>query len=144
MKLANLMQWTKSKIAGLTGGDVPVTTSTSFDDLIGGRTEVPALDLFENNSEFRLVLDVAGATPRNTHLTWNEVDTLAVQVRRAAPAPGTPWVSEYDESNWYREISLSQEVDGAKASATVRDGVVTVRLAKRNTRSSKLIPVLAG
>src|SRR6185295_11007353 len=118
--------------------------SRSLDGLVSGRVGVPALDLFENESEFQLLVDVPGATPRNIHVTWNEVDTLAVHVQRAGPGPGTPWLSEYEESDWYREIVLSPDADGTKATSTVRDGVVTVRLPKRWTTSSKLIPVLAG
>ena len=144
MGLENLVQWTKSKLSRFTGGDVPVTTSRSLDGLTRGRVGVPAADLFENQSELQLVVDVPGATPRNTHVTWNEVDTLAVHVQRAGAAPGTPWLSEYEESDWYREIILSPDVDGAKATSTVRDGVVTVRLPKRRTTSSTHIPVLAA
>lgn len=144
MGLENLVQWTKSKLSRFTGGDVPVTTSRSLDGLVSGRVGVPALDLFENQNEFRLVVDVPGATPRNTNVTWNEIDTLAVHVQRAAKAPGTPWLSEYEESDWYREIVMSPDADGTKATSTVRDGIVTVRLPKRRTTSSKLIPVLAG
>jgi HSP20 family protein len=144
MGLESLVQWTKSKLSQVKGGDVPVTSSSSLDGLTSGTVAVPSLDLFENQSEFRLVVDVPGATPRNMHVSWNEVDTLAVHVRRAASEPGVPWLSEYEESDWYREVVLSPDVDGTGVNATVRDGVATIRLPKRRTTSSKLIPVLAG
>lgn len=144
MGLDDLVQWTKSKLSRFTAEDVAVTTSRSLDGLTIGRVGLPALDLFENQSEFQLVVDVPGATSRNTHVTWNEIDTIAVHVRRAATAPGTPWLSEYEESDWYREIVVSPDADGTKATSSVRDGVVTVRLPKRRTTSSKLIAVLAG
>lgn len=142
MGLENLVHWTRSKLSQFTGEGVPVTSSSSFDALTRGRVALPSFDLFEN--EFWLVVDVPGATTRNTHVTWNEIDTLAVQVKRADGAPGTPWLKEYEESDWYREVALSPEVDGTKATSTVRDGVMTVRLPKRRTVSSKLIPVYAG
>jgi HSP20 family molecular chaperone IbpA len=74
MGLENLVQWTKNKLSRFTGGDVPVMTSRSLDGLNSGRVGVPAVDLFENEREFQLVVDAPGATPRNAHVTWNEVD----------------------------------------------------------------------
>ena len=139
MGLENLVQWTRSKLSQFTGGDVLVTSSSSFDALTKGRFAVPSLDLFENESEFRLVVDAPGATTRNTHVTWNEVETLAVHVERGAMASGTPWLSEFEESDWYREIVLSPDVDGTKANSTARDGVVTIRLPKRRTGTCQRI-----
>ena len=144
MGLENLVQWTKSKLAQFTAGGVPVATSGSLDALTNGRVAVPSLDLFENKSEFRLVVDVPGATPSSTHLVWSESDTLSVHVERGAPAPGAPALSEFEEFDWFREVVFSPEADGMKAHATVRDGVLTVRVPKRRTRSSKLIPVYAA
>jgi HSP20 family protein len=144
MVLENLVEWTRSKISQITGRDVPVTSSDALDTLTSGRVAAPALDLFENQSEFRLVVDVPGATPSNTHVAWNDFDTLSVRVQRAASAPGAPSLSEYEESDWYREIVLSPDVDGTKSRSTVRDGVLTIRMPKRRTLSSKLIPVYAA
>jgi HSP20 family molecular chaperone IbpA len=144
MGLENLVEWTRSKISQFTGGDVPVTNTDALDALTSGRVAAPSLDLFENQSEFRLVVDVPGATPSNTHVAWDDFDTLSVRVQRVASAPGAPSLSEYEESDWYREIVLSPEVDGAKAHSTVRHGVLTVCVPKRRTLGSKLIPVHAA
>lgn len=144
MDLDSLVRWTKSKFSRFRADEVPVTTSVASDALTSGRAAVPALDIFENDSEFRVVVDVPGATPRNTHVAWNDFDTLTVRVDREATASGTAWSSEYEESDWYREIVLYPDVDGAKVSATVRDGVATIRLPKQRTASNKLVPVLAG
>jgi HSP20 family molecular chaperone IbpA len=143
MGLENLVDWTRSKLSRFKGGDVPVTSS--LDALANsGRVALPLFDLFENQSEFRLVVDVPGATPSNTHLAWNDVDTLSVHVQREAAAPGAPSLSEYDEFDWYREIVFSPDAEGTKAHSTVRNGVLTVRIPKRRTLSSKLIPVYAA
>jgi HSP20 family protein len=144
MSLENLMEWTKSKISRFTYGDVPVTSSDTLETLAKRRPATPSLDLFENESEFRLVVDVPGATASNTHVAWNDVDTLSVHVQRATPAHAAPSLLEFEESDWYRDIVLSPEADGRRAHSTVRDGVLTVRVPKRPTFSSKLIPVYAA
>ena len=51
MGLENLVQWTRSKLSQFTGGDVPVTTSSSLDALTSsGRVALPLFDLFESNA----------------------------------------------------------------------------------------------
>jgi HSP20 family molecular chaperone IbpA len=142
--MMGLVQWTKGKLSELAGEDVPVKRSDSLEARARGRIAVPSFDLFESESEIRLVIDLPGATPANTHLTWDDVDTLTVHVEREAVDRGTPWLSEYDESDWFRAITVSPEVDGPRVSSTVRNGVVTIRLPKRRTIGSRAIPVFAA
>jgi HSP20 family molecular chaperone IbpA len=144
MGIGEIVDWMKSKLSELAGEDVPVTSSDVVDALTTGTVASAPLDLFESEKEYRVVVDAPGATGPNAHLTWNEVDTLAVHVRRSASDRGTPLVSEYDECGWYREVILPADANGTKASAEVRQGVLTIRVPKRRTLSGKLIPVYAA
>ena len=144
MGIGEIVEWTKSKLSELAGDDVRVTRSETVEALTTGTAAIPSLDLFESEKDYRAVIDASGATATNTHLTWNDVDTLVVHVRRAAPEAGAPLVCEYRESDWYREVTLPADANGAKANAEVRHGVLTVRVPKRLTLSSKLIPVYAA
>ena len=144
MGIGELVEWTKNKLSELTSDGVSVTDADTFDALTLGAVATPSLDLFENEKEYRLVLDAPGATPPNTHLTWDEVDTLVVHVRRTRTDAHPPLVSEYRESDWYREVALPADANGAKANAAVREGVLTIRVPKRLTLSGKLIPVHAA
>lgn len=141
-RMETLAEWTRDKLSRLTGGDVPVTSSRGA--RTRGRAALPALDLFENERELRLVLDVPGATPSNTHVAWNDLDTLSVFVQRRAAPPGSPRLSELDERDGYREIALPPDADVARARANVRDGVLTVRVPKRRTATGDLLPVCAA
>jgi HSP20 family protein len=144
MGIGEIVQWTKSKLSELTGEGVPITNSDTLDTLTIGTVGLPPLDLFESEKEYRVVVDAPGATAPNAHLTWDEVDTLVVYVPRAANDSGTRLLSEYAEAGWYRELLLPADANGAKASAEVRHGVLTVRVPKRRTLSGKLIPVYAA
>jgi HSP20 family protein len=144
MGIGEIVEWTKSKLSELAGDDVPVTSADTVDGLTTGAAVTPSLDLFESEKEYRVVVDAPGATAPNTHLTWNDVDTLVVHVRRAATDAGAPLVCEYRESDWYREVLLPADANGTKASAEVRQGVLTIRVPKRLTLSGKLIPVYAA
>ena len=144
MGIGEIVDWTKSKLSGLAGNDVPVTSTETGDALTRGTVAVPSLDMFESEREYRLVIDVPAATVRNTHVTWNDHDTLWVYVQRGAQELCAPLACEYNESDWYREIILPADANGPKATAEVRHGVLTIRVPKRRTLSSKLIPVYAA
>jgi HSP20 family molecular chaperone IbpA len=145
MGIGEIVEWTKSKLSELAAVDVPVTNAGTLDALTTGTVATPSLDLFESEKEYRVVVDAPGATAADTHVTWDDVDTLLVHVRRAAAVDGgAPLVCEYRESDWYREVVLPADANGTKATAEVRQGVLTIRVPKRLTLSGKLIPVFAA
>jgi HSP20 family molecular chaperone IbpA len=143
MGIGAIVEWTKSKLSEFAGQGVPVTSSDTVDALTTGTAAIPSLDLFEGDKEYRVVVDAPGAIAPNTHVMWNDVDTLMVHVRRDTDG-NAPLVSEYRESDWYREVILPADANGAKANAEVRQGVLTIRVPKRRTLSGKLVPVYAA
>ena len=144
MGIGEIVEWTKSKLVEFAGEGVAVTRSKTVDAPTIGTAAIPLLDLFENEKEYRVVVDAPGATALNTHLTWNDVGTLQVHARRVASDTGAPLVCESPESAWYREVMLPADANGTKADAQVRLGVLTIRVPKRLTLSGKLIPVYAA
>lgn len=144
MGIGEIVEWTKSKWSELAGDDVPIASADSLESLAPGTVATPSLDLFESDKEYRIVVDAPGATAPNTHVTWNDVDTLMLHVRRTTSGAGAPLVCEYSESDWYRELVLPADANGTKATAEVRQGVLMIRVPKRLTLSGKLIPVYAA
>ena len=144
MGIGEMVAWTKSKLSELASDDVPVASADTLDALTNGTVAIPSLDLFEGEKEYRLIVDAPGASASNTHLAWNDVDTLVVHVRRAPSDSGAELACEYRELDWYREVVLPADANGTKANAELRQGVLTVHVPKRLTLSGKLIPVYAA
>lgn len=136
------------KVVSNEGAEVPVTRSEmSPAEGLGERSLArPAVDIFENDSELLLRADVPGATPENTTVSFNEGDgTLVFLVKTgAAPVSGNTWLMEYGEADFYRSFRLPSSVDGAKATSTVKDGLLTIRIPKRPEPAPRLIPVKAA
>jgi HSP20 family molecular chaperone IbpA len=146
MVLGNAIEWTKrtlARVAIRSGEKVAIQNSEVSDMLAASRVTVPAADIFESETALQLLVDVPSATAATTHVAWDDVDTLSVHVRRTAEPAGEPWKCEYDESDWYRSLRLSAEVDGSKATCTVRDGVLRIVLPLRRTQAATCIPILA-
>lgn len=110
-------------------GDAPVAT--------------PVVDVYENDKELLIQADVPGGRPDGATVAWDEGRGLTLLVKTQALPPGALWASEYKPHDWYRVFELPSYVDGSKASSTIKDGVLTVRIPKRSA-ASKLIPVKAG
>jgi HSP20 family protein len=146
MVLENAIEWTKrrlGRVAVRNGEKVAIRNSDVSDIFAANRVASPALDIFESDTALQLLVDVPGASAATTHVAWDDIDMLSVHVRRTAEPAGEPWKCEYDESDWYRSVRLTAEVDGSKATCTVRDGVLRVVLPLRRTQASTRIPILA-
>jgi HSP20 family protein len=85
----------------------------------------PEMDVYESASEFLIVLDVPGATAEsvNVQVLGHEVSVRAEQ----APAPNQGDVAL---AAFERRIELPSEVDANSATATLRDGVLELRITK--------------
>jgi len=103
----------------------------------------PAVDVYESDEEVLIQADVPGGTREGATVAWDEARGLTLLVKSQALPAGTLWKSEFEPGDWYRTIELPEYADGAKATSTIKDGVLTVRIPKR-AATSKLIPVKAG
>jgi HSP20 family molecular chaperone IbpA len=100
----------------------------------------PAADVYENDRELLFMFDVPGGARDGATVVWNERDGLKVLVRSQGLPQGQRWASEYEPADWYRAFTLPEHADGSKATSTIMNGVLTVRVPKRGT-AAKLVPI---
>jgi len=105
----------------------------------------PDVDIIERGDEFLVTADLPGVDEKHVdirldrgiltidaHLAWN-------------PEPAwTPVHTEYRLGNYHREFRVSEEIDGAKISAHMRDGVLELHLPKAERHRPRQIAVQAG
>jgi HSP20 family protein len=145
MVLENAVEWTKRTLSRIGVRDrekLPIHSGDVSTLLIGARATAPSVDVFESERAFQLVFDIPGASTATTQVFWDERDTLSVHARRSSRATGERWLREYDESDWFRSLRLSPDVDAAKATCTLKDGVLSVVLPLERTRAASCIPIL--
>lgn len=100
----------------------------------------PSVDVYENTRELLILADVPGGSPEGAVVAWDEGRGLTLLIKNQAPPSGSPWASEYEPHDWFCTFELPDYVDGMKASSSLKDGVLTIRIPKRSA-VSKLIPV---
>ena len=104
----------------------------------------PRLNLFDTGAELVVEADVPGMTEKDIELTLHDgVLTLAGERKIAAPEGYTPRRQERAGFKFSRSIALPTRVDAEKTIALVKDGVLTITLAKAPEARPRQIAVKA-
>jgi HSP20 family molecular chaperone IbpA len=109
------------------------------------RALLPAVDVFEDERGITLLADMPGV-PREQLELKVEGDTLLVE-GRLQPATPEGLEAVYAEvrlPRWRRSFTLSRELDSAHIDASLKDGVLTLRIPKQAHAQPRRIAVNAG
>ncbi len=95
-----------------------------------------AVDIFQTDKDFYIQTAVAGVSPDNLDISINQ-DMLTIKGKREKSQKiGSPEKDYfYEECFWgsfSRQIILPGPVDSSKIEATVEDGILTIKLPKKN------------
>ena len=111
----------------------------------------PAIDLWETPTDLTLVVDLPGVDPASIDLSLAgnvlslRGEKLAATVQpgqKSAPAVAPRGrVRERSVGSFHREITLVDEVDFDRVEAQSKDGVLTVRLPKRDVGQPRTITI---
>lgn len=107
------------------------------------RSRAPAMDVEETPDEFLVTCDLPGVEQKDLELTVaNNILTIKGKKRpRAASAGARIYRDEIWSGDFQRTLSLPRAADPDKISAELQNGVLTVRLPKREEVKPKQISV---
>jgi len=105
----------------------------------------PATDIFEDDHGITLQMDVPGASRDRLTLQVNR-DRLDVEAeaRIAMPAEMEALYADVRSTRYQRTFALSSELETDKIEASLKDGVLTLRIPKRAEVRPRKIEVSAG
>ena len=102
------------------------------------------LHLFDKGAELVVQVDVPGTTEKDFTLTLHEnVLTIAGERKLAAPEGYVARRQERAPYKFSRSVALPVKVDAEKTTAVVKDGVLTVTLAKAPEARPRQIAIKA-
>lgn len=103
------------------------------------RAYVPAVDLIDSEGEVILIADIPGVPENGVDLTIekNVLTLTAVPVDGVIAGKKLAY-SEYGVGEYRRSFALSEEVDKDNITATLKDGVLRVRLPKSAPVTKKI------
>jgi HSP20 family protein len=95
------------------------------------RFYTPPVDIFENNEEYLLFAEIPGASENDVDVTIEKnVLTITAKVNVDVPEGYRLFYSEYGIGDYKRSFELGNEVDHDKIEATVKNGILKLRLPK--------------
>ncbi|HSB25565.1 MAG TPA: Hsp20/alpha crystallin family protein [Burkholderiaceae bacterium] len=109
------------------------------------RAVLPAVDVYEDETGITLLADMPGV-PRDQLELKVEGDALSIEgaVRAATPEGLEAVYAEVRVPRYRRTFTLSRELDAARIDASLKDGVLTLRIPKQAFAQPRRIEVQAG
>lgn len=108
------------------------------------RVYIPNVDIYENNDAVMLVADMPGVDEKTVDVTLDKnVLTISGTVEPEAYEGYQLVYSEYGTGDYERSFTVSDEIDGDKIVATVKNGVLRLTLPKAEKVKAKKISVRA-
>jgi HSP20 family protein len=108
-------------------------------------TQIPAVDIFEDENGVTLRADLPGVSRENLSLRIDG-DTLTVEGDAsfgASPQPGALY-AEVPPAQFRRSFLLSRDLDTSKIEAAVKNGVLTLTVPKAEQAKPRRIEVRAA
>jgi len=120
-----------------------VTQSTS-EQLAGSENAYrPYIDIYHTPEDFIFLVDLPGVKQGDAQLEINERNTLILRARSSFEQPGTPVFRQTRFGNYYRAFELGDNIDRNKVSARLENGVLEVRVAKKEKAKPVRIEITA-
>jgi len=104
-------------------------------------TLIPAVDIYETESQFVLLADMPGVAADGVEVL-TERDTLIVRGRAERQLP-EPDYQEFEFGEYRRTFLITEDLDADSISAKLADGVLRVEIQKSDRLKPKKIPVHA-
>jgi HSP20 family protein len=103
------------------------------------RTISPRVDIYETDKAYVLVADMPGVAPDGLDVEA-ERETLVIHGRVERPET-PPDYQEFELADYHRTFALTEDLDTAGITATLKDGVLRVEIPKSPEMQPKKIPV---
>jgi HSP20 family protein len=110
-----------------------------------GPVFIPAVDIFESEDTITLLADMPGVTGDGVTIDLHDGQlTITGEVEAQASENERVLLREYETGRYQREFTVSDRIDQAKISATMKEGVLRLLLPKAEKAKPRKIPVQAG
>ena len=100
----------------------------------------PAVNIIENEEGLMLTADLPGASKDSLEVNV-EKGILTISAQASQTMHGNPIYSEFELAPYYRQFSVPEVLDHAKAIANFNNGILTLRIPKAEMAKPRKIEV---
>ncbi len=118
------------------GEDMPVREGT----LSRENYVKPAVDIFETEEELVLTADIPGVSKEHLDIGIDK-GILTLRGHAESSLKGDVIYRDFQLTNYYRQFELPDAIDAEKTRAEVKNGVLTLHLAKQEAAKPRRIEI---
>jgi len=116
--------------------------NTPAEQTTPGAVFSPAVDIFETEKDIQLLADLPGVKSNDLKIDLRDnVLTLSGEVAPFEGSDENDIFIEYEVGKYYRQFTLSEEIDQEKIEAELKDGVLRLTLPKAEKAVPKKIAI---
>jgi HSP20 family protein len=104
----------------------------------------PPVDIYENQKELVVVLDMPGLTGENVEIDLKEGVLSILGKAPAQESAGELILEEFRTGNYFRSFKTPELIDAENIKASMADGVLTLTLPKAEKAKPKKISITTG
>lgn len=101
----------------------------------------PKLDIFHTPEDFIFLVDLPGVKQGDVQLEINERNTLILKARNSFEHQSQPVFRQARFGHYYRAFELGDNIDREKVTAKMENGLLEVRVAKREQVKPRKIEI---
>lgn len=116
------------------------TPSPHEDTRTVGRVLTPAVDIFESDEKITLVADMPGVDKKGLDIDL-EKGVLTLNGEISIESRGKSQLREFSAANYYRQFKISEHIDVDKATAELKNGVLTLDIPKAESAKPRKIAI---
>jgi HSP20 family molecular chaperone IbpA len=119
--------------------------TTALEQTRPGPVFVPAVDIFEEDGNITVLADMPGVKPDNLTIDLHEnVLTMTGDAEEVEGEDEEELIREYHVGRYYRQFTVSDNIDQDKIEANLSDGVLRLVLPKAEASKPKQIKIKSG
>jgi len=119
-------------------------TSTASEQMVdAGRAFSPDVDIYVSNDELALLVDLPGVEKGAVQIGIDEHNALTIRARNSYQEPNEQCVRQYRIGDFYRSFRIGDEYDKEQIKAHLENGLLEVRIPRREELKPKRIEVTA-
>ena len=108
-----------------------------------GGAYLPDACIYENDEGLIVLLDVPGVPKGQVKIEVDETETLQVRARNAFSEPSGAMFREWQPGDYYRSFRLGQGFDKDAISARLEEGVLELRIPRREEMKPRKVAIEA-
>jgi HSP20 family protein len=120
------------------------TNGLATPEVTRGVTITPRVDILENEEELLLYADVPGVTQDDVDIRFENGELTLHARRTLGPTVREAWLWENETGDFFRAFRISEQVDGSRIWAELKNGVLTLHLPKVEAAKPRKITVKGG